>query len=59
MGLYNPKRLHMNSKGQMVDKWGRVHTFEPDLHRKARSPLHKGGRVSVSYFSHKPSGNME
>jgi hypothetical protein len=44
----------MNAKGQMVDKYGRVFTFDDKAFEKARRPLNKGGRVWKSYHAHKP-----
>lgn len=56
MGVYNPLRLHMNAKGQMVDKYGRIMVFSSDKLKKARRPLERGGRVWKSYHAHQYGG---
>lgn len=52
MGVYNPLRLRMDSRGRMVDKYGRVMSFEPERIPKLRKPLNRGGRVWKSYHAH-------
>lgn len=49
---YNPLGLRMNSKGQTVDKYGRVFEFKPERMKKLRKPLNAGGRVWKAYHAH-------
>lgn len=57
MGVYNPLRLRMNAKGEMVDKYGRIMYFSEEKLKKARRPLNRGGRVWKAYHAHKYSGS--
>jgi hypothetical protein len=52
---YNPLGLHM-VRGQMVDRYGRVFSYEPRRMKKARKPLTAGGRVWKSYHAHTYTG---
>lgn len=45
----------MNNRGQMVDKYGRVHEFSEQLHKKVRKTR---AHSNVSVLSHKPSGEL-
>lgn len=52
---YNPLGLHMDGRGRMVDKHGRVFEYDSERMKQARKPLEKGGRVWKSYHAHTPA----
>lgn len=56
---YNPLKLRMNARGQMVDKYGRVFSFSREKFKRVRrkhpkEPLTSKTRVWVSYHAHLP-----
>ncbi len=55
---YNPLRLRLNHRGQMVDKYDRVFTYDPEKFKKVRrkhpkQQLTSKERVWPSYHAHK------
>lgn len=48
-------RLKMNSRGQMVDKYGRVFEFSPEKHKKVRKTR---AHSNVAVLSHEYKGQL-